>query len=160
MCKLQRYSEYAPTGFDRAGSFLDDRQRWYVGPGRNRDSDQLTESNFATALALLGGESDTVEVHRFGHWACGWLEVIIAHPRRGDALQDIAARLADYPVLDEDDYSRREFEDACEAWDRMGTGDRMDLCSKAGVSVFAARRESPYDADPGNGAITDRLLGR
>ena len=43
---------------------------------RSRDSDILSESNWEVALERLGGESDTVEIHRFGHWACGWWEAL------------------------------------------------------------------------------------
>jgi len=65
---MQTYSQYAPTGFDRSRAFLSDRQAWLVVPvSRNRDSNTLAESNFDAALEMLGGESDTVEVHRFGH---------------------------------------------------------------------------------------------
>jgi len=82
---MQTYSEYAPTSFDHKGLLLPDRQDWLVLIGRNRDSECLVNSNFDCALAQLGGESDHVEVHNFGHWACGWLEIIIVKPDRPEA---------------------------------------------------------------------------
>ena len=160
---MQTYGQYSPTPYDVTGLACHDRQTWFVAPvGRNRDSDHLYLSNWAAALALLGDESETVEVHRFGHWACGWFEIILVAPMsiaHVEALR-IESALEEYPLLDEEDHSNREFEACCEAWEAMGVGwDRIDACKRAGVSIFAARRESPYDADPGNGAITDRLLG-
>lgn len=117
---MRTYAKFRPTGFDCAGLGLDDRQDWLVAPvGRNRDSGCLEESNWEAALAMLGGEHETVEVHRFGHWACGWLEIILIDPadaervKIGDDIQDC---LENYPVLNEEDFSRRETEEADRVW--------------------------------------------
>lgn len=69
---MQKYKDYSPTGFDSRGLNADlyDIGEWFVAPiGRNRDSDLLAESNWDEAFRLLGGESEQVQVHRFGHWA-------------------------------------------------------------------------------------------
>lgn len=121
---LTRYGDFRPTSFDHAGAFLRDRQEWLVIPTtRNRDSQSLAESNFAAALEILGGESETVEVHRFGHWGPGWFEVILVHPTRFADAQAIADRLENYPILDDEDASKREWEDYCESWDSWGRTD-------------------------------------
>lgn len=121
---LTRYGDFRPTPFDHAGAFLRDRQEWLVIPAtRNRDSQSLAESNFAAALEILGGESETVEIHRFGHWGPGWFEIILVHPDRSADAQAIADRLENYPILDEEDVSAREWEDYCEAWDSWGRSD-------------------------------------
>lgn len=121
---LTRYGDFSPTSFDHAGAFLPDRQDWFVAPvSRNRDSQSLAESNFAAALETLGGESETVEVHRFGHWGPGWFEIILVHPSRFADAQAIADRLEIYPILDEEDVSAREWEDYCESWDSWGRSD-------------------------------------
>lgn len=90
-----------------------------AGVGRSRASDDLEESNFATMLKDLGGESKTVIVVRESHWAVGWIEWIAIHMRNHKALR-IAdankARLADYPVLDEDDWTEREQASADQVW--------------------------------------------
>ena len=120
---MQTYSEHAPTGFDSKGLNLPDQQHWLVLPcGRNRDSDHLTESNFQTALDMLGGESDTVEVHAFNHWACGWFEIILIDPDSpAEAVaRDIESSLSDYPVLDDEDYSKREYDGYNESWSSGG----------------------------------------
>lgn len=92
---------------------------YFVFLGRNRDSDCLTESNFDTALEALGGESETVLVIRENHWACGWIEWIAIHESDMESLHkasEISLRLEDYPVLDENDFSEREQEDADRVW--------------------------------------------
>jgi len=113
---MQTYSEFQPTGFDTRGLNADQHGigEFFVLPCmRTRDSDVLEESNFQSALDTLGGESETVQVHRFGHWGPGWYELILIDPNDAKAVaaaEDIEAALADYPILDEDDHSRREYE--------------------------------------------------
>ena len=109
---MQKYKEFAPTGFDSAGAFLPDQADWEVFPcGINRDSTLLDTSNWKMALKELD-ELEGYEVHRFGHWACGWYEVILLEPRTPahDKAIAMGKRLADYPVLNEEDYSDREYE--------------------------------------------------
>lgn len=114
---MQTYAQYAPTTFDCRGRALPDRQDWLVLPViQTRDSGPTEQSNFAAALAILGGESDTVEVHRFGHWGPGWFEIILIHPSRSADGEAIEARLENYPLLDEDDASQREWDDYVETW--------------------------------------------
>ncbi len=124
---LQRYSKFAPTGFDARGAFLPDQQDWLVVPvSQTRDSGCLDQSNFAAALAILGGESETCEVHRFGHWGPGWFEIIIVDPSREQEAEAIQAALENYPVLDDEDHSRREWEDYEQSWESYGARDFAD----------------------------------
>lgn len=141
------YAQYSPTSFDVKGLGLPDQQNWLVVPvQQNRDSDVLSRSNFAIALRELGGESDQVEVHSFGHWACGWFELIIVHPNLASQVEAIEASLENYPILDEMHYGELEYETACETWERMSLADRVAACQRYDVSVFAARRdEIPSD---------------
>lgn len=113
---LPRYKDWAPTQFDTKGLGMPDRQDWLVCPVMHtRDSGPLDESNFHSTLKSLGGESDAVEVHRFGHWGPGWFEVILVSPDGPiKDLGEIVCSLADYPVLDEHDFSVREQEAADE----------------------------------------------
>lgn len=90
-----------------------------AGFGRSRDSDELEESNFHTALKRLGGESESVLVVREGHWAVGWVEWIAIHKGNTAALKIADALREDYenyPVLDEEDFSNRESESADWIW--------------------------------------------
>ena len=91
----------------------------YVTLGQHRDSGVLDRSNFRSFLKALGGESDTVRVIRAGHWLVGWIEFIGIHKDDAVALEaadEMAAALKDYPVVDEDDYSELEREEANETW--------------------------------------------
>lgn len=90
-----------------------------AGVGQSRDSDALERSNFRTMLKAIGGESETVDVVRESHWAVGWVEWIAIHQDDERALRIADAqmeRLADYPILDEDDFCELEGEDANETW--------------------------------------------
>lgn len=103
------------SGLDsRANYSGPDLSEWCQGPGRSRDSEILAESNFETALERLGGEVDgQVEVHRFGHWGCGWFETIMVNPKNLKAISELKSIYEDlesYPVLDEDDYNDRQYE--------------------------------------------------
>lgn len=148
---LERYATFRPTAMDPAGLALGDRQQWLVVPvSRTRDSGPLDESNFTSALALLGGESEHVEVHCFGHWGPGWFEIMLVDPDAPDALLtklgEIVCALAHYSVLDDSDFHEREEEVAEAAWSWMSLRERIRLCAKHGVSIFAARRDSyPHD---------------
>ena len=118
---LTRYSEFRPSQFDTAGLGCPEQQDWCVVPcGRNRDSDCLTESNFHVALTRLEAAGDTadVDVKRFGHWACGWFEIILVCPDSPAYLEALAIvdGLEQYPVLDENDFSDRKHEAAQETW--------------------------------------------
>ena len=110
----------SPTGLDSLANFagqLPD-EGWGVLVARNRDADLLSNSNFETALEQLGGEGENVEVVRIGHWACGWIEYLGV--REGtpeyDSAVEIQQSLEDYPVLDEEDWSKREEEEAQRVW--------------------------------------------
>ena len=143
---MQKYKDFAPTGFDAKGLIAEryDIGEFLVVIGRNRDSDTLEESNWIQALEMLGGESDTVQVHRFGHWACGWLEVLMIDPadEKASAIaQEIKDRLADYPILNEEHYSRLQWERAAEYWDSLSLSSRADELRRNSESIFAARAD-------------------
>ena len=117
---------HAPSAFDGPSNYVSwDREAenaiadWLVLPcGRNRDSDCGTESNWHVALKMLGGESDNVQIHRFGHWACGWYELIVVRPGSPaeTTAREIEESLDGYPILDDDDFSEREREAADQTW--------------------------------------------
>lgn len=155
---MKTYRDFSPTQFDSKGLGLPDRQNWLVAPVmRTRDSGALDESNFSAALKSLGGESETVEVHRFGHWGPGWFEIIICDPTvHAKTLEEMEAALSDYPVLDDEDFSERENEIANEAWENMDTRERIELCKRYRVSILRARAKTAWDASD---AIYDHLRG-
>lgn len=129
-----QYKDYRPFQFDSKGLALPDRQDWFVLPiGRNRDSGPLDESNFFSALKMLGGEGDDVEVHSFGHWACGWFEIILIRPESSQQNEgeDIENFIDDYPIIDEEDFSLRETEANLLTWQNCyNNQDRIDFIRK------------------------------
>lgn len=113
--------EYAsPTAFDSRANYMGQtpEKDLYVLLRRNRDSDLLTESNWDCALERLGGESETVEIVRFGHWASGWIEYLCvrAESEAYKIAKDIDMELENYPVLDENEFSEREHDEAQRQW--------------------------------------------
>ena len=149
---MQLYKDFSPTGFDSKGSFLEDRGEWLVVPvGQTRDSGPLEQSNFEQSWEAIQQQDDgeSCERHRFGHWGPGWFEIIIVRPGSlcAKEAEHIEASLSDYPVLDEEDFSRREWEAAEEAWQNFSTRDRVRAIQRYGDGgVFAARRdELPND---------------
>ena len=103
----------------------EDMSNYYVGPGKSRDSEVLERSNFDSALEELGGEDgENVVVGHFGHWAVGWIEQIFVNKNAKDKvakLQEIADKLEDYPVLDDDDYYQKEADELEELFDNNST---------------------------------------
>ena len=124
--EMETYSKFQPTGFDPRGlcagrmGYDDDdadRSAWLVAPvGQNRDSDALARSNFrVTERSFEAVDPDGVdhENHRFGHWACGWFEILIVRPgsKCHQEAWEIECALSDYPVLSDEDYSELEAEE-------------------------------------------------
>lgn len=107
--------------YNYMGDTMPEREQWLVGPvSNNRDADLMTVSNWEIGLRLLGGEGENLEIHRFAHWAIGWFELILIRPgtKQHEIALQIETNLMDYPILDDEDLSQREFEDYCESWDR------------------------------------------
>lgn len=138
---------------------------WFVFLGQHRDSDTITRSNFEVGLAAVRkamspdsvpndpDESATVQVVRESHWAVGWVEWIAIHESDTDALKvadELVASLEDYPVLNEEHLSNLEYTEASDYWRRASIRERVDLCQRARISVFAARRDELPDDDQGN----------
>ena len=109
-----------PSAFDSFANYMGDipSGEWVCLLTRTRDAQTLTESNWRVALKMLGGESEEVEVHRFGHWACGWWEAV-AVKKDTDAYKKalvIEKSLENYPLLDDEDYNELQDEQAQEVW--------------------------------------------
>ena len=129
--------------WQRASNYMgEDFSAYLVLLGRHRDSPILDNVNFDAALELLGGESKTVLIEHASHWAVGWVESILINPVDKDSVavgEDIEERLANYPVLDEQELSRREWEAMTEYWDSASMRERVDLAKEAHGNPFLAR---------------------
>jgi hypothetical protein len=111
-----------------AGERYDDYYMVYL---TSRDADTVNQSNWDTMVQKLEDmESiwpeleDLVITPRASHWAVGWVEYLLVHKDAPDALLQEAdamvGAIADYPVLDEEDLSRREYEEIEQAYDTWG----------------------------------------
>jgi hypothetical protein len=110
----------------------DDAENWMVYYTVNRDSGLIEQSNAAFITQALQrftwGSRPSVWPQRHTHWACGWVDgfAVRVYDRRGRVtkafrtLCDLQDRLANYPILDESDYSEREYAAAIAAVEQEG----------------------------------------
>lgn len=158
-----RNMAYEPTNLERwkrpRDYFGAEWPGWYVFLGQHRDSDILTRSNFRCAWKAVepfsgeeckvpddsdDAESTSVRIIRENHWAVGWVEWIGIHDSNAEALKvadDIAGRLENYPVVDDDDFSAIETEEAEAYWSGMSIRERIHYTERFGLSCFAARHD-------------------
>lgn len=119
------------TKWESASNYMGpDYSDYYVIFGHHRDSDMLQESNYDTILELL--KPYDIEVISFGSWLVGWTEDIMIHEdnlttEARNTIQSIYEDLEGYPVLDESDYSSREYDYALTVIDDMCTAQYLDL---------------------------------
>lgn len=98
-----------------------DPEHWGIFYTSHRDSGLLDQSNAATIRAAMtpfseGLDPDVVfESHN--HWAVGHIDGFSVRVFRSGEIteafkkyHELMEQMADYPVLDEEDYSNREFE--------------------------------------------------
>jgi hypothetical protein len=93
---------------------------WCIVYTHNRDSGLLDQSNAGVIDSAMSRfeRYGTARQESHNHWACGWVDgwSIRVYNASGTitkafrAYFDLMSKLADYPVLDEEDYSRRETE--------------------------------------------------
>jgi RNA binding exosome subunit len=133
------YHDFAPTAFDPAGHALPDRQDWLVFPiSRTRDTDDpIDVSNWRVAVAAFKGvspEGRGWEIHRFGHWGPGWFEIILVNPRVKKCracAEDMEKSIANYPILDEGDFSEAESESEQQSWEYYARSDFQKALAKS-----------------------------
>ena len=131
-----------PSGLDSLDNYMGDipEEKWHVVLTQSRDSEILTQSNWAVALEELGGESEHVEIHRFGHWACGWWEALCVakDSEAWETAKEIHDSLSDYPVLNDEHFSEMETEEANRIWsDCFDPKQRVELLrSEGGTENF------------------------
>lgn len=105
-----------------------DAERWAIVYTHNRDSGLAALSNASVIDAKMsefctGEDGADCQAESHNHWACGWVDGY-AIKVRGDggeltpawlAWCELQCALADYPLLDDSDYSDRQYEAAIEA---------------------------------------------
>ena len=100
---------------------VEDAENWAIFYTSHRDSGLLDQSN-AAAIAkemtpFTEGDDPDVVFESHNHWAVGHIDGFSIRVFRNGEITDafakyheLAERLADYPILDEEDYSQREFD--------------------------------------------------
>ena len=100
---------------------LEDAGNWAVVYTCNRDSGLLDQSNAAAIEKALeqfaDGDDQDVVFESHSHWAVGRIAGFSVRvfnngeiTKAFETYHELAQRLADYPILDESDYSERELE--------------------------------------------------
>jgi hypothetical protein len=163
--ELVRLRDFQPTSFDCKGLGSDeDNGDWLVCPVvyHPNIAGILEESNWNAQCAALAeadehsrdGSEEGFDIMRFGHWATPF-QIAIVKP--GSAAhrqaQGVAARLADYPVLDEQDYCARESEAQHEAIASelrgIGADDSEKAVSEVWRWLWSERQEALEMRDEG-----------
>lgn len=155
---MQLYRDHRPTAFDWKGAFGLPGDHFVPAVIQTRDSGPLELSNFAAFGKALNAAGIEYETHRFGHWGPGWYEIYLVTPTDAarELIEELEGALADYPVLDDDDFSAREYEEARQTWCNCYLRERIDLIREYGDgNIWAARRDE-LPEDP-SGMIMERL---
>lgn len=108
----------------------EDAENWFIFYTNNRDSGFLEQSNAAVIAEELKPfiEAGDVNEERHRHWAVGWVDgySVRVFDEKGNVtpafqkLQEIAEKLDNYPVLDEEDYSKRQYDATLENIQSVG----------------------------------------
>lgn len=98
-----------------------DSEHWAIFYTHHRDSGLLDQSNAAAIRKAMTpfteGLDPDVVFENHSHWAVGHIDGLSVRVFHGGDVteafrtyHDLMEQLADYPILDEEDYSNREFE--------------------------------------------------
>ena len=100
---------------------LESPEDWTIVYTHGRDSGLVAQSNAHAIEAAMqpfldAEDSDVIEEHH-RHWACGWVDGYAIRVFRNEeitpafqAWANLHFCMQDYPLLDEEDHSRREYE--------------------------------------------------
>jgi hypothetical protein len=150
---------------------IDDPDNWAIIYTHNRDSGLLDQSNADQITEAMepftdGGDPDVV-MESHDHWAVGHVDGFSIRVYRNGQItaafrtyHDLAERLADYPVLDEEDYSRREYEATLEnladaAWRLKREYDLPDGWESAVFSWFWEHNQRAVENRDDDGGYPD-----
>lgn len=105
---MKTLSQFAPN------DDLEGKDAWLVVLSRHRDSGHSANSNFDTAfdrIRKIDPDGEASDTYGGGHFAVGWVEAVIVKPdtpAHAEATKILEKLEESYPILDEDDVSRRE----------------------------------------------------
>jgi hypothetical protein len=150
---MKRYRNFQPTPFDvkGLGGADADISDWFVVPvsiDRDTPKHTIEAVNFDVikgALEKANPDGEDWEIHRFNHWGPGWFEIIVVRPDTESAriAQEMADVIEDYPVLDDEELSMREWDACHKAWEQMSLRERIHFLHRRApdISFFAARSD-------------------
>jgi hypothetical protein len=128
------------TAFDDASNYAGETLNGWFVLSKHRDSDLLSLSNYdetmkrLTAAAKEAGAPDCIEEHNFGHWAFGWFEQICLTADTPESVireaESILNELAEYPALNEHDWSTREGEAAADMWENESPREKVQAAMR------------------------------
>jgi hypothetical protein len=139
------------------GYELEDADNWMIWYTSGRDVGLLAQSNHAEIAKLLKpfteGDDPDVVFESHSHWAVGSLDgasirVYGKNGRITDAFNTycgIKARLNDYPVLNEADYSEREYEATLENYRSVMWGMEKELPEAWASEVYSWFSDNGHD---------------
>lgn len=138
----------------------------YVIYSRHRDSNLLENSNYECILReLQQADKNKKYVYDFraNHWGFGWVEYIIVRKAAPDHITnlvcEILGALSDYPILDESDYSEREYNYICDHWQGLSLQEKIELCKEHNISIFSARKNNPFEISDIDNMLEWLLMG-
>lgn len=130
-----------------------DHATWLIGPcGVHRDSDSRERGNWIAlirALDAIDPDGNDHEVHRFGHWAVGWVEEMATRPESACFVEAeaIADALTEYPVVSDDVLSEVESEDEAEAWGSYARREFCQMIDRVVSQIDPEHEHISYDPD-------------
>jgi hypothetical protein len=128
-----------------------DRAIWGFAYSHNRDSDLLQESNWtAINKELTRRNSRSIEIMYCRHDLCGWVEYLMINTNHKKAMYRLFCllkQLEDYPVLDEEDWGNREYEQAMEVYDNWAKSKVGWLCENNCI-IALLNDDCEYDPTP------------
>lgn len=142
----------------------------YLILSQHRNSELLGRVNWEAACESLGAQAYDDGASGFAgrpnvyHWRAGcslvgWIEYLCVRADAPEALLEsageIVSALADYPILSEDKFSEAEWNAVCAYWESLEVADRVHELQRAGLCIFAARRDTLPQDD--NGRLFERL---
>ena len=100
---------------------IEDADNWCIVYSQHRDSGLIDESNASVIeremMKFTDGDDADVVSERHDHWLVGWIDGlsirVFKHGQITPAFRryvELQNALEDYPLLDEDDYSTREYD--------------------------------------------------
>ena len=147
---------------------IDDPDDWAIIYTHHRDSGLLDQSNAAAMADALRSFSESenpdVVFESHAHWAVGHVDGFSMRVYRDDAITDafhvyhgLMERLEAYPVLDDSDYGRREYQAALEniedvAWRLESTYDLHDGWEAEVYEWLSAHRPGAVENKDDRGA--------